>query len=216
MEWRGWVGTGQEGRRARVEAGVAAADDLLLAVDAHVPDRRLLNDGAGAVERGGARLHDLRARLVHHAVLGVRLHPVHLRLLREQLGDGVRVVGRELRRHQQVVARRDDAERRRARAAGARAPRLVLLAPGAEHLRVRLRQRGRRLPQVLVALERRHHQVERDRRVLGEHRVEVRRELELGQQRHDRAHLRQLAHRHRVRARAVHHQVAIHDGVDGH
>ena len=206
---------------ARVEARVAHADDLVLAVQAHVPDRRRVDCTAVAntVESVRARLRRGHALDIERLELLVRLDPHHLGLVRQRLGYRQRVLQRHrhhyrqplrVRLHRHHLARRQIAARPRAPRGGAAL---------AQRARQPTRQLGAHRPEMLVPLVGGEAHVERHRAVGGsgrQQRVEVGRHLELGQQRHDLAHLGLTAQRVGVLARAVHEQVIVHHAVDGH
>ena len=169
---------------ARVEARVAHADDLALAVQAHVPDRRRADGGwPAAGESGRARLRRLHTVDVERAELLVRLDPHHLGLVRQRLGHRQRVLQRHrhhyrqplrVRLHRHRLARRQIAARPRAPRGGAAL---------AQRARQPTRQLGAHRSEMLVPLVGREPHVERHRAVGGsgrQQRVEVGRHLELG------------------------------------
>ena len=149
----------------------------------------------------------------------MRLHPHHLGLLRQRLGHRHSVLRRHRRHHRQPLQVRLYRHQPAGReiAARPRAPRGG--AARAQRPRQPARQLGARRSQVLVPFVGREPHVERDRAVGGcgrQQRLEVRRHLELGQQRHHLAHLGLATQRVGVLARAVHEQVLVHHAVDGH
>mmetsp|Transcript_339 Transcript_339/g.883 ORF Transcript_339/g.883 Transcript_339/m.883 type:complete len:265 (+) Transcript_339:448-1242(+) len=204
-----------------VEAGIADADDLALAVEAQVVD------GRGAIGCGPrshlrrARLCDRHAIRVQGAVLGMGLHPDSLGQRCDDVREGERRVTGDAFDDERALALGMHACLGIPRALVARRnrrprPSRALSALSGE----RTRQLGSELcggpPHVLVSLKGDEAYVESNVRTATrrrKHRIEVWRDLELRQHWHHSSHLGLLPQRVGLLAGAMHHEVAADDGA---